>query len=203
MMKKICFVPLYEEYIHEQNYHAQKGKKETAIDYVIAKANGTFECTTCSAVFKSFYNATRHFETVHEKIKPYECAICQSCFSTKQVLMRHAKVHEGKNMCNFCDINFLNFDQLKDHVLQFHQGKSKTSKEQILDGKSGSYIEINKTKIQVFPLLPNRDTPLLNTKLPKKKLTKETKKESAPYLAGVLGVPEHPRNLGVHKRGEA
>ena len=25
----------------------------------------------------------------------------------------------------------------------------------------------------------------------------------APYLAGVLGVPEHPRNLGVHKRGEA
>jgi hypothetical protein len=26
---------------------------------------------------------------------------------------------------------------------------------------------------------------------------------SAPYLAGVLGVPEHPRNLGVHKRGEA
>ena len=34
--------PLYEEYIHEQNYHAQKGKKETAKDYVIAKANGTF-----------------------------------------------------------------------------------------------------------------------------------------------------------------
>ena len=26
---------------------------------------------------------------------------------------------------------------------------------------------------------------------------------SAPYLAGVLGVPEHPRNLGVLKRGEA
>ena len=24
-----------------------------------------------------------------------------------------------------------------------------------------------------------------------------------PYLAGVLGVPEHPRNLGVHKRGKA
>ena len=26
---------------------------------------------------------------------------------------------------------------------------------------------------------------------------------SVPYLAVVLGVPEHPRNLGVHKRGEA
>ena len=26
---------------------------------------------------------------------------------------------------------------------------------------------------------------------------------SAPYLAGVLGVPEHPRNLGVQERGEA
>ena len=26
---------------------------------------------------------------------------------------------------------------------------------------------------------------------------------SAPYLAGVLGVPEHPRNLGVQERGKA
>ena len=25
---------------------------------------------------------------------------------------------------------------------------------------------------------------------------------AAPYLAGVLGVPEHPRNLGVQDRGE-
>ena len=180
--------PLYEEYIHEQNYHAQKGKKETAKDYVIAKANGTFECTTCNAVFKSFYNATRHFETVHEKIKPYKCAVCQRCFSTKQVLMRHAKVHEGKNMCNFCDITFLNFDQLKAHVLQFHQGKSNTSKEQILDGKSGSYIEINETKIQVFPLLPNGDTPLVNTKLSKKKLSKEKKKEWKIYQCNLCSI---------------
>ena len=29
------------------------------------------------------------------------------------------------------------------------------------------------------------------------------KQMAAPYLAGVLGVPEHPRNLGVHKRGKA
>ena len=27
--------------------------------------------------------------------------------------------------------------------------------------------------------------------------------QAAPYLAGVLGVPEHPRNLGAQKRGEA
>ena len=26
---------------------------------------------------------------------------------------------------------------------------------------------------------------------------------AAPYLAGVLGVPEHPWNLGVQERGEA
>ena len=25
---------------------------------------------------------------------------------------------------------------------------------------------------------------------------------TAPYLEGVLGVPEHPRNLGVHKMGK-
>ena len=27
--------------------------------------------------------------------------------------------------------------------------------------------------------------------------------KAAPYLAGVLGLPEHPQNLGVHKRGKA
>ena len=26
---------------------------------------------------------------------------------------------------------------------------------------------------------------------------------AAPYLAGVLGVPEHPRNLRVHKKGQS
>ena len=25
---------------------------------------------------------------------------------------------------------------------------------------------------------------------------------AGPYLAGVLGVPEHPQNLGVHKKGK-
>ena len=30
-----------------------------------------------------------------------------------------------------------------------------------------------------------------------------THHRTAPYLAGVLGVPEHPRNLGVQERGEA
>ena len=27
-------------------------------------------------------------------------------------------------------------------------------------------------------------------------------KQAAPYLAGVLGVPEHPRNLGVQERAK-
>ena len=36
-----------------------------------------------------------------------------------------------------------------------------------------------------------------------KKKLKCTMYHAAPYLVGVLGVPEHPRNLGVHKRGEA
>ena len=181
--------PLYEEYIHEQNYHAQKGKKESAKDYVIVKANGTFECITYNAVFKLFYNATRHFETVHEKIKPYECALCQRYFSTKQVLMRHAKVHEGKNMCHFCDMTFFNFDQLKDHVLQFHtaEGKSNTSKEQIHDGKSGNYIEINETKVQGYPSLPDGDTQMFNTKLSKKKFTKE-KKEWKIYQCNLCSI---------------
>ena len=177
--------PVHEEKepVYKANNHTQRGEKKIAKDYVIANANGTFECTICNAVFNRFKNATRHFETVHEKIKPYECAVCKRCFSTKQVLTRHAKAHEGKNMCHFCDIIFFNFDQLKDHVLQFHtaEGKSNTSKEQIHDGKSGNYIEINETKIQGFPLLPNGDKPLFNTKLSKKKLTKEKMKELKIY----------------------
>ena len=51
----------------------------------------------CNAVFKgknASRNAIRHFQTVHEKFKPFECAVCKKCFSSKQVLMRqYANVH--------------------------------------------------------------------------------------------------------------
>ena len=148
------------------------------------------QCKYCNMKITTQFSLKRHISTVHEKIKPYECAVCKRCFSSKQVSMRHAKVHEGKNKCHFCDIIFYNLDQLKDHILQFHpaEGKSNTSKKQILDGKSENHIEINEIKIQGFPLIPNGDAPLFNTKLSKKKLAKEKEKEWKIYQCNLCSI---------------
>ena len=71
------------------NNCTQKGEKNTAKVYIITTPNGKFECTICNDIFTLSRNATRYFQTVHEKIKPFECAVCKRCFSAKQVLMRH------------------------------------------------------------------------------------------------------------------
>ena len=61
--------------------------------------------------------------------------------------------------------------------------------------------------IAKLKVIPGKSSVLLYKKSKQKENRTEGNKgthiKAAPYLAGVLGVPEHPRNLGVHKRGEA
>ena len=112
---------VHGNFTHDEKYFVLKGKQPGEIkpvgefnksnkprfeNYIIANPDGTFRCivetifgpnsTICNAVFKSksARNAKRHFQTVHEKLKPFECAVCKKCFSSKQVLMRHyANIH--------------------------------------------------------------------------------------------------------------
>ena len=44
---------------------------------------------SCNKIIKYHIDTTTHVRTVHEKIKPFECAVCKRCFSAQQVLMKH------------------------------------------------------------------------------------------------------------------
>ena len=137
-----------EKSVFEASKHVQNRNKITADECVVANPDGTFQCTVCNAIVKQRRNFIRHFQTVHEKLKPFQCAECKKCFSSKQETMRHNNLH---HRCRFCDMIFSKFHQLNNHLLQIHstdvklflRNKSNTSNEQTNDGK----IEDN-TKIK-------------------------------------------------------
>ena len=137
-----------EKSVVEASKHVQNRNKITADECVVANPDGTFQCTVCNAIVKQRRNFIRHFQTVHEKLKPFQCAECKKCFSSKQETMRHNNLH---HRCRFCDMIFSKFHQLNNHLLQIHstdvklflRNKSNTSNEQTNDGK----IEDN-TKIK-------------------------------------------------------
>ena len=86
--------PASKEFVNEAKKFLKKGKKNNGYEYINDNPDGTFRCTICNSAFTVFGNANRHFQTVHEKLKPFECTVCKRCFAAKQVLMRHyTKIH--------------------------------------------------------------------------------------------------------------
>ena len=86
--------PANKEFVNEAKNSLKKGKKNTRKEYINGNPDGTFRCNICNSVFTVLGNANRHFQTVHEKLKPFECTVCKRCFAAKQVLMRHyTKIH--------------------------------------------------------------------------------------------------------------
>ena len=151
---KLVIIDKQTEPIHEKNENESnnpRGKENTFENYIIANPDGTIRCIVetiygikCNAVFKSkaaSRNAARHFQTVHEKLKPFECVECKRCFSTKQVLNRHyVKKHENKNfsknphehqiskennpyLCYLCDADFEDEESRYKHIVAVHDGK--------------------------------------------------------------------------------
>ena len=188
--------------VYEANNHTQGGKKNTFEDHITANPDGTFTCIVetihglCNKIIKNYRHAIRHVQTVHEKLKPFQCAVCKRSFGAKQLLMRHNELHhngkkemKGKNMCNLCDLNFFDFHRLKDHIWQIHPAEAKeqillicknneTSNKQIYDGKKETHIETIETKNQGFPLL--------STKVSKKKLSKEENCKTRCNLCSII-----------------
>ena len=56
-----------------------------------------FECSLCDYNFAQKGSLTQHISSVHEGKKPFECSICDYKCSTKQCLTIHiTSIHEGK-----------------------------------------------------------------------------------------------------------
>ena len=141
-----------EKFVDEANNSIQQGKENIGNKYITADPVGKFTCATCNSVFKQSRNLTRHFQTVHEKLKPFECAVCKRYFSSKQVLKRHhVNVHEGKQhsihegkksfQCSQCDVKYKTRTTLKKHIIKSHNINTHHRKDTVHEGKQHEEIE--------------------------------------------------------------
>ncbi|CDF36227.1 unnamed protein product [Chondrus crispus] len=86
-------------------------------------------CKKCNSTFLKRGNLGRHIQTVHLKLKPFQCDHCSQSFGYKNHLKRHQIIHQrGKDLkCRICSLQFKGQAQLTKHVQLEHQQGSPDS----------------------------------------------------------------------------
>ncbi|XP_041830044.1 histone-lysine N-methyltransferase PRDM9-like isoform X2 [Melanotaenia boesemani] len=95
-------------------------------------------CSDCSKSFENEPAFKKHKASVHEKLRPYVCAVCQKCFGQYHDLNRHLKNHKRQNergerrskdpedpsvmpfSCAHCSVTFSTVDDLQQHINELH-----------------------------------------------------------------------------------
>ena len=96
-------------------------------------------CRVCGKIFSNQGNCNRHVETVHLKIKPFECPFCKNRFGQKIQLKGHVKVNhpniyddkcsggfweQAPFKCPICKSRFRQECQLQEHARINHPDNS-------------------------------------------------------------------------------
>ena len=94
------------------------------LEYHTNKVHGlnVYECENCPRKFYLQALCKRHNETVHLKIKPFQCEECSETFASKIQRLTHAvKVHNfSKFQCKICDRKFPGVNILNKHMAKKH-----------------------------------------------------------------------------------
>ncbi|EDW93621.1 zinc finger protein 708 [Drosophila yakuba] len=69
---------------------------------------GMHLCPGCSQGFNNLGNMKRHYKSVHEKVKDFECRFCSRRFANSQSLKQHEWIHTGEKPyeCKRCGTHF-------------------------------------------------------------------------------------------------
>ncbi|KAH8379595.1 hypothetical protein KR009_005914, partial [Drosophila setifemur] len=69
---------------------------------------GMHLCPGCSQGFNNLGNMKRHYKSVHEKVKDFECRFCSRRFANSQSLKQHEWIHTGEKPyeCRNCGTHF-------------------------------------------------------------------------------------------------
>lgn len=82
-------------------------------------------CSICGKTYTESSNLSKHFRTVHLKLRPFRCNICPSSFAEKNKLGKHIQsVHEHARpfKCDLCNATFSQASDRKRHRLVLHEG---------------------------------------------------------------------------------
>ncbi|XP_034106380.1 zinc finger protein 708 [Drosophila albomicans] len=72
------------------------------------KESGLHYCPVCNQGFNNLGNMKRHYKSVHEKVREFECRFCAKRFANSQSLKQHEWIHTGEKpyACKTCGTNF-------------------------------------------------------------------------------------------------
>ena len=92
----------------------------------------------------------RHVESVHERIKPFKCKICDFRSAKKCNLKKHIEsVHEDFK-CKICEYKTAEKRSLKIHMQSVHEGATHIFKSSIYNYKTTNDYDIKKVLILHF-----------------------------------------------------
>ena len=105
-----------------------------------------YQCPICKKQFSGVNgkrNMNQHVAVVHEGKKPFECELCNACFSKKVGLETHiSMVHDGNKSfeCNLCQFATATENNLKAHIKSVHAEKESyecTICKKVFSGRNG------------------------------------------------------------------
>ncbi|XP_023127069.2 histone-lysine N-methyltransferase PRDM9-like isoform X1 [Amphiprion ocellaris] len=98
-----------------------------------------WSCSDCSKSFTNEASLKKHKVTVHERLRPYVCTVCQKCFGQYNDLTRHLQCHQKQNKrrgtmnedpedsatmmpfsCAECSLAFPSVENLQQHINEHH-----------------------------------------------------------------------------------
>ncbi len=95
-------------------------------------------CSDCGKSFTKEASLKKHKVTVHERLRPYVCTVCQKCFGQYNDLTRHLRHHQKQSKrgekvnqapeesttmpfsCAECSLTFSSVDTLQQHISERH-----------------------------------------------------------------------------------
>ena len=108
--------------MHEKSH---KGNTEKYL-----KPKHESKCPHCEKVFREKGNLKKHISSVHDKLRKFQCHLCDSTFTDSTPLRIHLKRHKADPIkqfnCDICDKSFKIEDELKVHVKHIHTERNVT-----------------------------------------------------------------------------
>ncbi|KAH8266197.1 hypothetical protein KR038_008908, partial [Drosophila bunnanda] len=103
---------------------------EAPVRTKFVQKEGMHLCPGCSQGFNNLGNMKRHYKSVHEKVKDFECRFCARRFANSQSLKQHEWIHTGEKPyeCKVCSTHFRQEAALIRHQKVHYEKPSKPPK---------------------------------------------------------------------------